>query len=42
MGTEPTVKYTWMRAAFDAFDGSMYIPVPLSTGGGKTVLYRSY
>jgi len=42
MGTEPLVKYTWMRAVFDPFTGSMYVPVPLSTAGGKSVLYRSY
>ncbi len=42
MGTEPTVNYIWMRAIFDSFSGDMYVPVPLSTGGGKSVLYRSY
>ncbi len=42
MGTEPLVKYTWMRAVFDPFTGSMYVPVPLSTAGGRSVLYRSY
>jgi hypothetical protein len=39
---EPVVNYTWMRAIFDPFNGGMYIPVPLSTGGGKSVIYNSY
>ncbi len=42
MGTEPDVNYIWLRAIFDPFSGGMYIPVPLSTGGGKVVLYHSY
>jgi hypothetical protein len=42
MGMEPVVNYTWMRAAFDPVTGGMYIPVPLSEGGGKSVLYHSY
>ena len=42
MGTEPAVNYIWMRAIFDPFSGGMYIPVPLSTGGGKCVLYHSF
>ena len=42
MGTEPEVNYTWMRAVFDPFTGGMYIPVPLSEGGGKSALYYSY
>jgi hypothetical protein len=39
---EPVVNYTWMRAIFDSFSGGMYVPVPLSTGGGKSVIYYSY
>ena len=42
MLNEPSVNYTWMRAVFDPSSDSMYMPVPLSTGGGKIVLYRSY
>jgi hypothetical protein len=42
MLNEPSVNYTWMRAIFDPSSDSMYMPVPLSTGGGKIVLYRSY
>jgi hypothetical protein len=42
MGTEPAVNYTWMRAIFDPTTGGMYIPVLLSEGGGKSVLYYSY
>jgi len=42
MATEPAVNYIWMRAIFDPFTGGMYLPVPLSTGGGKSVLYYSY
>jgi hypothetical protein len=42
MVTEPAVNYIWMRAIFDSFNGGMYIPVPLSTGGGQSVIYYSY
>ena len=42
MLNEPSVNYTWMRGLFDPLSDSMYMPVPLSTGGGKIVLYRSY
>ncbi len=40
--SEPTVNYLWMRAVFDPIAGGMYVPVPLSTAGGKSVIYRSY
>ena len=39
---EPAVNYTWMRAIFDSYSGGMYVPVPLSTGGGQSVIYYSY
>jgi hypothetical protein len=39
---EPEVSYLWKRAAFNPFGGDLYVPVPLSTGGGKAVIYRSY
>ncbi|MFA4948474.1 MAG: hypothetical protein WC674_08220, partial [Candidatus Krumholzibacteriia bacterium] len=42
MGTEPAVNYIWMRAIFDSYTGGMYVPVPLSEGTGKSVLYYSY
>jgi hypothetical protein len=42
MGMEPVVNYIWMRAIFDPSTGGMYIPVPLSEGGGKSVIYHSY
>jgi hypothetical protein len=42
MGTEPLVNYTWMRAIFDPFTGGMYIPVPLSAAGGKSMIYHSF
>jgi|WetSurMetagenome_2_1015567.scaffolds.fasta_scaffold17571_2 hypothetical protein len=42
MVTEPSVNYMWMRAIFDSESGGMYIPVPLSTSGGKSALYHSY
>jgi hypothetical protein len=42
MGTEPAVNYIWMRAMFDSYTGGMYIPVPLSEEGGKSVIYNSY
>ncbi|MCX5754273.1 MAG: hypothetical protein NTW97_11660 [Candidatus Krumholzibacteria bacterium] len=42
MGTEPEVSYIWMRAIFDPFNGGMYVPVPLSEAGGKSVLYHSF
>ena len=40
--TEPAVNYIWMRAIFDPVTGDVYVPVPLSEGGGKSVIYRSY
>jgi hypothetical protein len=42
MSMEPDVNYRWMRAVFNPFSGDMYVPVPLSTGGGQSVIYRSY
>lgn len=42
MSTEPAVNYIWMRSVFDSITGAMYIPVPLSTGGGMSALYKSY
>jgi hypothetical protein len=39
---EPAVNYTWMRAVFESSGGGMYVPVPLATGGGKSVIYYSY
>jgi hypothetical protein len=40
--TEPTVNYRWWRAVFNPLDGGMYVPVPVSTSGGKSLLYHSY
>jgi hypothetical protein len=42
MAMEPEVNYRWLRAVFNPYNGDMYVPVPLSTGGGKSVIYRSY
>ncbi len=42
MSMEPDVNYKWLRAVFNPFSGDMYVPVPLSTGGGRATIYRSY
>ncbi len=42
MSMEPDVNYRWLRAVFNSITGEMYVPVPLSTGGGRSVIYRSY
>jgi hypothetical protein len=42
LANEPNVSYTWMRAAFDPATGGMYVPVPVSMSGSKTILYYSY
>jgi hypothetical protein len=40
--TEPTVNYRWLRAVFNPLNGGMYVPVPVSTSGGQSLLYYSY
>ncbi len=41
-GSEPTLPdYRWKRASFEAVGTGFIMPVPVSTGGGGSTLYRS-